>query len=77
VQGYEAKVIAGGEDVVACAKIIIVEVSFQRLYEGGPLFDDIYRILKDRGFNYAGNFEQLYSPKNGRVLQADAIFTHE
>ena len=74
VQGFEDKVIAGGEDVVARAKIIIIEVSFQPLYEGGPLFDDIYRLLKKHGFTYNGNFEQLFSPKDGRVLQADAIF---
>jgi hypothetical protein len=36
----------GGEDVVARAKIVIIEVSFQSLFEGGPLFDDVYRILK-------------------------------
>jgi FkbM family methyltransferase len=74
VQGFEDKVIAGGEDVVARAKIIIIEVSFQPLYEGGPLFDDIYRLLKENGFTYNGNFEQLFSPKDGRILQADAIF---
>ncbi len=74
VQGFEDKVIAGGENVVARAKIIIIEVSFQPLYEGGPLFDDIYRLLKKHGFMYNGNFEQLFSPKDGRILQADAIF---
>jgi len=74
VQGCEDKVIKGGEDVLARAKVVIIEVSFQPLYEGGPLFDDIYRILKERGFTYTGNFEQLFSPRDGRVLQADAIF---
>jgi len=77
VQGFEDKVIAGGEDVVARAKIIIIEVSFQPLYEGGPLFDDIYRPLKEHGFTYNGNFEQLLSPKDGRILQADAIFCRQ
>ena len=77
VQGFEDKVIAGGEDVVARAKVIIIEVSFQSLYEGGPLFDDIYRLLKQRGFTYNGNFEQLLSPKDGRILQADAIFCRQ
>jgi FkbM family methyltransferase len=74
VQGFESKVIAGGEDVVSRARIIIVEVSFQSLYRGGPLFDDLYRMMTARGFSYQGNFEQLLSPKDGRVLQADAIF---
>jgi FkbM family methyltransferase len=74
VQGFEDKVIIGGEDVVARAKIIIIEVSFLPLYEGGPLFDDVYQILKTRGFTYNGNFDQLLSPEDGRPLQADAIF---
>jgi FkbM family methyltransferase len=77
VQGFEDKVIAGGEDVVARAKIIIIEVSFQSLYEGGPLFDDMYQLLKEHGFTYNGNFEQLLSPKDGRILQADAIFCRQ
>jgi len=74
VQGFEDKVISGGEDVVARAKIIIIEVTFLPLFEGGPLFDDVYKILKARGFIYCGNFEQLLSPADGRPLQADAIF---
>jgi FkbM family methyltransferase len=74
VQGFEDKVIIGGEDVVARAKIIIVEVSFQSLFEGGPLFDDVHKMLKTRDFVYNGNFDQLLSPEDGRPLQADAIF---
>jgi FkbM family methyltransferase len=35
VQGSEDKVIIGGEDVAARAKIVIIEVSFQFLFEGG------------------------------------------
>jgi FkbM family methyltransferase len=74
VQGFEKKVILGGEDVFARAKVVIVEVSFQTLYHGGPLFDDIYRLLRDRDLDYRGNFEQLLSPGDRQVLQADAIF---
>src|ERR1019366_2213109 len=75
VQGVEDKVIIGGEDVVARAKLIIIEVSFQSLFEGGPLFDDVYRILKTRGFTYNGNFDQLLSPEDGRLLDGDPMFS--
>jgi hypothetical protein len=75
VQGFEGKVNIGGEDVVARAKIVIIKVSSQSLFEGGPLFDDVYRILETRGFTNNGNFDQLLSPKDGRLLQADAIFS--
>ncbi len=73
VQGYEDQVLAGGKTIANRAAAIIVEVSFETLYEGQPLFDDIYRAITSMGFVYKGNLEQ--SPdKNGRLLYADAIF---
>jgi FkbM family methyltransferase len=77
VQGYEDKVILGGERLIARAKLIIVEVSFQTLYERQPLFDEIYRALRSKGFAYSGNLHQLRSPLDGSMLQADAIFLRE
>jgi FkbM family methyltransferase len=77
VQGYEDKVIAGGERLIERAKVLIIEVSFQELYEGQPLFDDIYRLLKSKGFTYMGNIYQLLNPLDDSILQADAIFIRE
>lgn len=74
VQGFEDKVIAGGKDVIEQAEIIIIEMSVEKLYENQPLFDDIYKSLVDLGFKYKGNYEQLYSPQDGRILQIDGIF---
>jgi FkbM family methyltransferase len=77
VQGFEDKVIAGSGNVLESVQVVIIEVSFRPLYLGGPLFDEIYRLLRERGFSYMGNFEQLYSPKDGSILQADAIFCRQ
>ncbi|MDB5143826.1 MAG: hypothetical protein JWQ66_2539 [Mucilaginibacter sp.] len=74
VQGFEDKVIAGGMAAIKRAKVIIIEVSFKELYEKQPLFIDIYRTLTQLNFRYHGNLEQLLSPHNGEILQADAIF---
>jgi FkbM family methyltransferase len=74
VQGFEDRVIAGGQDTISRAAYIITEVSFQMLYDGQPLFDDIYQILKGMGFDYGGSWGQLPDPRDGRPLQADAIF---
>jgi FkbM family methyltransferase len=74
VQGFEMDVILGGLEIIKLADIIITEVSFTKLYDQQPLFSDIYNILTSLNFEYAGNFEQLTSPVNGEVLQADAIF---
>jgi len=75
VQGYEDKVIRGGEKLISRAKVLIIEASFHKLYEGQPLFDEIYRSLREKGFRYIGNLTQLYHPGDGTVLQADLILT--
>jgi FkbM family methyltransferase len=74
VQGFEDRVIAGGRQTIQRATVLIVEMSFRRLYEGQPLFDTIYDTLRQMGFAYHGNFIQLLNPVDGSVLQADGIF---
>jgi len=74
VQGYEEKVILGAQKSILGVKVVIVETSYQALYEGQPLFDTIYDMLTNRGFKYIGNLEQLKNPLNGGVLQSDSIF---
>jgi FkbM family methyltransferase len=77
VQGYEDRVILGGENVISRAKLLVVETSFQTLYETQPLFDAVYGMLRQRGFAYIGNWDQLISPADGSVLQADAMFVRQ
>ena len=74
VQGYEDRVIRGGEQTIRRALLIIVETSFETLYEGQPLFDDIYRQMVGWGFVYSGSLDQLHHPRRGNVIQADSIF---
>jgi FkbM family methyltransferase len=75
VQGYEIPVIRGALQTLERAAVVVVEVCFfRRLYEGQPLFDDIYRTLRDLGFNYMGSPEQYPQKKDGRIVEADAVF---
>ncbi len=74
VQGYEDRVILGGQQTLSRASVLIVETSFARLYEGQILFDGIYELVKNLGFHYSGSLDQMASPLDGRVLQADAVF---
>lgn len=74
VQGYEDKVLAGGQSVLERARLVITEVSFQELYRGQTLFNDINRQLEGAGFRYMGSMKQMLSPLDGGVLQADAVF---
>jgi FkbM family methyltransferase len=74
VQGAEDKVIAGGEELIRRAKVLIVETSMDSLYEKQPLFADIFKLLQDLGFRYKGALTQAFSPLDGSVLYADSIF---
>jgi FkbM family methyltransferase len=74
VQGYEDRVIRGGRRAVGRARALIVEASFQRLYESQIMFDSLYKTLTELGFRYSGNMDQLNSPLNGSVVQCDAVF---
>lgn len=74
VQGYEAQTLDGGEELLEQVDYLLTEVSYQPLYEGQVLFDQMYSWLKEKGFEYGGNFETLISPLDGTILQADALF---
>jgi FkbM family methyltransferase len=77
VQGYEDKVIRGGAELISRATLLILETSFVTLYEGQPLFGDIYDLVRSMGFKYVGSFEQMESPLNRRILQQDSLFLRE
>jgi FkbM family methyltransferase len=73
-QGYEDKVIAGGSKALSKAKVVLIEACFVELYEGQPLFDEIYEKMKLFGLTYQGALHQKIDPATGRVIFEDAIF---
>jgi FkbM family methyltransferase len=76
VQGFELEVLKGSGSLLHLVDVILVETSFQELYRGQPLFNDIYQFLLSKNFSYHGSFDQIFMRMNGEVLQADAIFIH-
>jgi FkbM family methyltransferase len=74
VQGYEDKVISGGLNTFKKAKVLLMEASFSELYEGQPLFHDIYSKLKSLGFSYHGSIHQKKDKKTGEILFEDSVF---
>jgi FkbM family methyltransferase len=77
VQGCEDKVIQGGERLLQRVKILIVETSMVPLYEGQPLFRDLFMMLDHLRFTYHGELSQFASPIDGSILQTDAIFMRD
>jgi FkbM family methyltransferase len=76
-QGYDDRVLKGGRQLLKKIDYVLVEVSFSPLYDGQANFHDIYDFLRAAGFYYAGNMEQLLSPQDGSILQADALFVRK
>jgi FkbM family methyltransferase len=74
VQGAEDKVIKGSPEVLKKASIVVTEVSYATLYEGQPLFRDIFALLERHAFTYIGNMEQFENPLTAAPLFADAVF---
>jgi FkbM family methyltransferase len=75
VQGLEDKVILGGQKIISRAKVIIVEMSFVELYEGQPLFGEVYQLLSAMGFKYSGAWDPDFrNPLDGRSIQQDSVF---
>ncbi len=73
VQGYEDRVIRGGEATFSLAAAAIVEVNLDSLYEGQATFADIVAGLGKAGLQYAGSLDQnVFS--DGHVIFFDAVF---
>lgn len=49
-QGSELDILRGADRALAGARLVEVEVEFNPIYRGQPLFGDVDRFLRDRGF---------------------------
>jgi FkbM family methyltransferase len=74
VQGFEDRVIKGGINSLKKADLILIETSFEELYEDQLLFDGIYQLLTGLGFIFKGNLTQAINKKDGKILYAESIF---
>ncbi len=77
VQGYELEAIAGAERMLEKASVVILEMSFVRLYAGQPLFHDVYEKMYELGYRFHGSLSQMTHPQTGEVVQTDALFVNE
>ena len=76
VQGFEDRVLRGGKETIRKASYCLMEMSFRPLYEGSPVFDDIYRQMREMGFRLIG-IADILKGKSGAQLQVDGIFEND
>lgn len=74
VQGYEDKVLIGGENMLKHVKIVQMETTFMEMYKGEKLFDYYLTFMKNNGFELYGFTTLAYDRKLGQPSYADAFF---
>lgn len=73
-QGFEENVLKGAENSLASIDTLQVEMSLVPLYENGLLFDQLYKLLYDRGYRLLALEPGFTDLDTGQLLQADGIF---
>ena len=74
VQGFEHRVLAGGEQLLSRCRGIQCELSLVPLYADQPLLTEMLIMLRDLGFELHGMLPGFTDERTGRSLQMDGIF---
>jgi len=74
VQGAEIKVLEGGQDVLAAAEVVMLEVSLIEEYSGGPLFADVIAYMAQRGLVVHDICTIFRNRVSQSMNEADVIF---
>ena len=74
VQGFEKEVLLGATETLRRVSLIYIELSFVEYYQGQPLFDEVYRYMVERGFEFRGVVGTLQAGDNHEPTQVDAVF---
>jgi FkbM family methyltransferase len=77
VQGFELEVFKGAERVIARTKALLLEVNYVEHYEKGATFDEVYSLLRSKGFRLNGISSPQGGLAGGPPLWADAMFVKE
>jgi FkbM family methyltransferase len=77
VQGAELHVLRGADKTIARSSVLILETSFRPLYRGQPLFDAIYNHVRAKGYIFVGCESLIRDPRDGSILQCDAVFVRQ
>lgn len=73
VQGYELEVLKGCKNILSLLAYVYVECSYQELYQGQPLANEIISFLNQQGFDLKGVYNTNYDAL-GRAIQSDMFF---
>ena len=73
-QGYEWEVLQGAKNNLEKFEVLLVEVSFVRLYENEKLWKDIFNYIESFDFELWLLERGFVDRKTKQILQADVVF---
>ncbi len=73
-QGYEWQVLDGAIEILPSVQGVLCELSLIPLYESQRLWKDVVNRLENAGFKLWSIHRGFTDPRNGRMLQIDAVF---
>ena len=77
VQGHELEVLQGAERCLSTAVLVLLEVSFRRIYAGAPLAHEVIAFMGARGFRILDVCTYTQSPSDGELAQSDLLFARD
>ena len=76
LQGYDYRALVGARKTLRSTRVVLVEVFFTEIYQGGHLFPDILRLMARYGFKLF-TLSGIHYGCNDELLWADAIFVKD
>jgi FkbM family methyltransferase len=76
VQGFEDRVVKGGRNAFKSARFCMLELSFENLYHGSLLFEEMCGFMKSEGFSLV-SIVAIATGLSGVTLQADGLFARD
>jgi len=74
LQGYDYLALRGAKATLVGVKVVLVEILFAKIYQGGGTFQDILDLMRECGFDLH-TLCALHYGDEAKLLWADAIFT--
>lgn len=73
-QGYELEILKGGENALAYASAVLLEVSMLDIYKNSPLVHDVLSFMAQRNFLLYDICTLMQRPLDGALYQSDFLF---
>jgi FkbM family methyltransferase len=73
-QGYELEILKGGENTLASAEFVLLEVSFLDIYIDCPLVSDVLSYMDSKGFVVYDICTLMKRPFDKALFQSDFLF---